>query len=231
MGDYKNLVRTHYRQHIKAYIDDDTSQADLDSVFRGEMRKFYRDLFAPIQDRCLGVALGNHYWEFQNGTNDTQLLAELMGCAYLDKPAFIRMPVKFGNHGHGAVVLKQLVHHGDFGAGGATLGGDVGAAERRIKNGFNRFDIVWLSHTHRRWAGKFPELDIPESGTLCTIEVPRIIVRTGCFVAAYDKCTPNYAQRKLMGPTDIGNVKVEIRFRRSNRRGGDRVVPEYTAHY
>lgn len=70
--------------------------------------------------------------------------------------------------------------------------------------------------THRKWAMHIPTLTIPRIGTLEVVERPRCFIRTGCFVAGYDKkCGDgNYVQDKLMHPSDLGFVTLTVKFYR-----------------
>lgn len=213
-GDYRNLARTTYRKHIRGYQADENSQEDLDSVIRGEMRRFYREMrFDELgkADRLLGLGKGNHHWEFRNGTNDTQLLAELTNVPYLDNPCFIRLKVKI--YDRTAFTFKILFHHGDWGGGCSTIASDINSASNKAKP-FD-FDIYVFSHTHRKYGVPLARLTIPESGELKPIERDRMLLRSGCFVAGYDKkCWDGYAPKKLLAPLSLGYVKLKVLFYR-----------------
>lgn len=209
-GDYRNLARTTYRKHIRGYMKDENSQGDLDNVIKSEMRTFYREnRFDELAKagRILGLGKGNHHWEFKNGTNDTQFLCDLMNVPYLDNPCFIRLRVKL--YDRVVLAFKILFHHGDWGGGAATIGSDINSASNRAKP-FD-FDIYIFSHTHRKYGVPIARLTIPEHGELRPIERDRMLLRSGCFVAGYDKkCWDGYAPQKLLPPLSLGYVKLKV---------------------
>lgn len=211
MGDYANFLRTHARLHLKRYTEDTDSWRELDRLVEHSANDFIDKYLYRIKDKLLGLTEGNHYYQFSNGQTDTQYMCQKLGVPYLDNPAFIRLAIRVGAD-NTTTVLKILLHHGNWSAGAGTHGADVASLERKIRMGFSRFDIVLVGHTHRKWYMNMPELDITSRGGLKCIEIPRAIVRTGCFVASYDKCTPNYAQAKLLPPSELGYIKLEAHF-------------------
>ena len=211
LGDYKNLFRTHARMHLKAYTTDEDSWRELDVLIRGEARKFVTTYLKPIQSKLLGLAEGNHFYKFQDGTTDTQFMCQLLEVPYLEKPAFVRLSVNIGKD-QGDYTLKLLIHHGDWSAGYTRPGGDLNSVEMKAM-GFD-LDVYIFSHTHRKMAFQSPSISIPSRGRLHTIEKPRVFIRTGCFVTAYDGCTSTYAQKKLLNPTELGYVVLQTKWTR-----------------
>lgn len=216
MGDYANFLRTTARTFVKSYVADDNSFRELDSMVKTEGRNFYNKYLSRIKTRLIGLAEGNHYHEFMNQTTDTQFLCDLASVPYLDKPAFIRLTIKMGKTKPYKTlrVLKILVHHGDWSGGNSRIGGDVGSAEAKSL-GFGDFDIFLFGHTHRLWAMHIPTLTISTTGKLQIVERPRAFVRTGCFMSGYaSDCVKSYAHKKLLPPTELGYVKLQIQFYR-----------------
>ena len=216
LGDYANFLRTTARTYLKAYVADDNSFRELDSMVKGEAIRFYETYLKRIKDKLLGLAEGNHYHEFQNQTTDTQLLCDLAQVPYLDKPCFMRLTVKYRQEGKEPKTLKTfkvLIHHGDWSGGNSRIGGDVNAAEMKAL-GFD-FDIYLFSHTHRLWGMHIPSLTIPTTGELKVVERPRVFIRSGAFMAGYDeKCQKSYAHKKLLHPTELGYCRLGIQFYR-----------------
>lgn len=246
LGDYRNLVRTTYRKHIRGYNADDNSQEDIDTQIRKNMHDFYRDHFQKIAEakKIITLLPGNHLWEFNDGTNDTQYLCQLAKATYGDRPTWIRLKVTAQGKTYG--VLKILCHHGDWSGGSGRAGGDVTAAENKALG--HEADIYAFSHTHRLWAMHIPTITIPERGELKPIERSRVFVRSGCFVAGYDeKCVKGYAQQKLLNPTALGYPTIEVKYERHysperakrnrERSGGayakgyDNARPKFTVKY
>lgn len=241
LGDYANFLRTTARTYLKAYVADDNSFRELDSMVKAEAIKFHKTYLERIKDRLLGLAEGNHYHEFQNQMTDTQFLCDLAQVPYLDKPCFMRLTVKakIGGTIKTMRVFKILIHHGDWSGGSSRAGGDVTAMENKSL-GFD-FDIYLFGHTHRLHAIHSPFLTIPTTGELKVLERPRVFIRTGAFMAGYDeKCVKSYAHKKLLPPTELGYCRLQIQFYReydSERRakrieqGADKVNASGVSSY
>ena len=209
LGDYSTLARSHYRNYVRAYSQDEDSQREIDALVKDQMRDFYKKYFKPLKGKLLGLAEGNHRWEFLNGTTSTQFLCELAEIPYWGFTSLHRL--QFVHQlGSGIYVLKMLAHHGDWSAGGITPGGDLNSLERRAE-GWDT-DITWVAHTHRKMAYVSPVMTIPETGTLRIIERPRVYIRAGCFVRGYVPGCVTYAERKLLKPTELGWVTLKVQF-------------------
>lgn len=215
LGDYRNFARTTYRRHLRAYQADEDSQRDLDNLVKTQVHTFYEKYLKRIKKRLLGLAEGNHGWAFLDGTTDTQLLCQLAGVPYLEKGSFHRLIFRTQS-GHTIRKLKLLAHHGDWGSGALTSGGDINALEKRAE-GFDA-DIVMCSHTHRKFGHIVPVVTITDHGRLKLIERPRAYIRSGCFIRGYVEGCITYAERKLMRPTDLGYVVLRIEFFRGYDR-------------
>ena len=217
LGDYANFLRTTARTYLKAYVADDNSFRELDSMVKSESIKFYTNYLKRISPKLLGLAEGNHYHEFQNQCTDTQFLCDLARVPYMDKPCFMRLTVKakIGDTLKTMKVFKVLIHHGDWSGGNSRIGGDVTSAENKAL-GFD-FDIYIFSHTHRLWGMHIPSLTIPSNGQLKVVERPRVFIRSGCFMTGYDeKCQKSYAHKKLLPPTELGYCRLGIQFYREH---------------
>lgn len=212
-GDYRDLLRTTAMRYLRGYNADRTSMKSVDDLVRESTIDFYHEYFKGLEAKIIGLGKGNHLYEYQEGDNDTQQLCRLLNVPYLDNPSFIRLVVKTPD-GRTVNTLRILLHHGNWSGGSSRPGGSVNAAEMKAA-GFD-FDIYIFSHDHRKWAMHIPTLTIPKRGELEVVERPRCFIRTGCFVAGYDKkCGDgNYVQDKLMHPSDLGYVTLTVKFYR-----------------
>lgn len=218
MGDYQNFLRGTARKFLKSYNADENSFDDLEPLIKNRADLFYRDWLKPIEKKLIGLAEGNHYYQFKNNATDTQHLCEKADCHYLDKPAFIRLKVVY--KGKALRIFKPLIHHGDWSGGHSRIGGDFNSMENKGLLGFGSFDLFLFGHTHRKGGFKVPVMDLSTTGELKLIERTKLFVRTGCFMAGYDpKCAGTYAQKKLLAPTDLGWCEIGIRFYREYDKG------------
>lgn len=209
-----NLLRTTARKHMKSYTADEDSWRDFDHMVRDKAKDFVKRWLMPIKHKLVGLAEGNHFFEFSQGGTDTQYMCQLLDVPYLDKPAFIRLKVGGKERRKEDDTIKTfriLIHHGDWSGGYSRSGGDINSIENKVM-GFD-FDIYIFSHTHRKLATVLPSLTIPTYGDLRVVERPRVFLRTGTFMRGYtEKCEGRYAEKKLLPPTDLGYVKLTIKF-------------------
>lgn len=210
LGDYYDWLRTHARDYLKHYPNDENSFQELDK-YRQKMAEQFAAQLQPIQSRLIGLSLGNHHHQFQDGHNDTMEICRLLKVPYLEKGFFVRLHIsKPGRSAH--AILLILGHHGDgVGGAGYTAGGDVNTLHRKSSD--FQFDILLVAHNHRKWGDKHPLLTVPQRGSLRLIERQIAYVRCGCFMRGYVEGCTTYAESRLMKPTDIGHVRLDILFK------------------
>ena len=209
LGDYRSFARTTYRKHIRSYQADEDSQRDIDNLVRQQVEDFHKKYLKAITPKLWGLAEGNHYWQFLDGTTDTQYLCQLAKVPYLEKGSFHRLRVSVAGQPR---VLKMLIHHGDWSGGAQTTGGDINAAESRT-HAWDA-DIAIFGHTHRKAASIQPIMTLPDTGQLTLVERPKATIRAGCFTKGYVQGCITYAERKLMKPTALGTVVLRVEWKR-----------------
>lgn len=224
MGDTCDAARTHYRKHVRSYQEDENSQEALDEWHRREVRDLAKILL-PIRKRIMGAILGNHFWEYLDGTNSEQYLCQLLGIPYLGPVGVIRLEFMSRTRKQVDHSLTVVAHHNGGSNGGRTPGADVNAL-KRAEDAFDA-DIHLLSHTHRRHGYKEPILVLSSKGTPRLLERTKVFVRTGAFLKGFkedrptttQKHLPSYAEQKLYRPTDLGWVEIHIKLTGINKRG------------
>lgn len=218
LGDSLDIARTHYRNHIRSYRDDENSQDALDEYVRDEVRKL-ASVLVPIKERIWGAICGNHFWEFQDGTNSEQYLCQLLGIPYLGPLGLVR--VACGEDGESIHSLTVFAHHTGGSQGGRTIGGDANALTRQ-EPGWDA-DIYLLGHTHRRYGFIEPVMSLTSKGEPRIVERPRVFVRAGSFLKAFSDSKPNasqryqktYAEDRALRPTSLGWVRINVRWTRA----------------
>lgn len=217
MGDTCDSARTHYRTHLKSYTQDENSQIQLDEWHRREVAELAK-LLEPIRDRIAGAILGNHYWEYSDGTNSEQYLCQILKIPYLGPTGIVRVEY---SGARGDVMAMQVVyaHHNGGSNGGRTEGGDANALTR--SEGSFEADIYVLSHTHKRRAFKMPVLTLTNKGVPRVRERTRVFIRSGAFLKGYAEDHPSaerphfpsYAEKAAYRPTDLGWVECRTHWR------------------
>jgi hypothetical protein len=233
MGDSLDCARSHYRNHIRSYRDDENSQEALDEYHRKEVRELAK-ILDPVKSKLFGAIRGNHFWEFSDGTNSEQYICQLLQIPYLGAIAMIR--VSFHKYKSNKVcTLVIYAHHSGGSAGARTTGGDV-AGMVRSEAGFDA-DIYLTGHTHRRLAHKETVLALTTKGEPRIVDRSRVFARCGSFLKGFRDDHPNtmqphrpsYAEVRALRPTDLGWVKDKHRPDGSYRAGVD--YPQYTLEY
>lgn len=210
MGDTSDAARTHYRTHLKSYTQDENSQLALDEWHRREVAELAK-ILKPIRDRIAGAILGNHFWQYSDGTNSEQYLCQILKIPYLGPTGIVR--VEYRNRG-GELLGTHVVyaHHHGGSAGGRTYGGDINVLVRAEQN-FDA-DVYVLSHTHKRLALKMPMLTLTQKGQPRLKERTKVLIRSGAFLKGYAEDHPSperphfpsYAETAAYRPTDLGWV-------------------------
>lgn len=235
MGDTQDCARTHYRDHVRGYRADQNSQLALDEWVRRDVADLAKEL-SPIQGQIAGAILGNHLWEFADGTNSEQYLCQLLKIPYLGPTGIVCLEFR-DKGGKGRCRLQQVIyaHHHGGSQGGRTTGADANALERS-ELVFDA-DIYTLSHTHRRLGFKLPKLGVTSKGSRRLVERTKVFVRSGAFLKGFGEDNPStsrphipsYAESKALRPTDLGWVTVGIHARGGN--GGNDAKVDYTVTY
>lgn len=222
IGDMFDQARTKFRDHVRSYRMDATSQAAIDDFVRKDVEKFAKVLM-PIRDRIMGCIWGNHRWEFSTGLSSDQYLCELLKIQFLGVEAFVRL--RFDGRNKTQMNLLKLYAHHDAGTRSArTRGGDMTSLQRKAVD-FDA-DIFVSGHTHRAMGDVVDILDLTLRGEPTIKTRPRAFIRAGTLLKSREVDSPNplkvyfphYAEQAAFGPSDLGWEKLSIWFSRS--RGG-----------
>lgn len=228
MGDSTDLARTHFREHIRGYKSDKNSQEALDEYVRAEIGKLAQVL-SPVKERLLGAILGNHYWEFKDGTNSEQFLCKALDIPYLGPQGVVRLDFDGVNKKKGHKVTIWAHHNGGSRSASSTAS-DVRVMEKAEQTFIS--DIYLLSHTHRTHAFKTARTGIDHSNPPKLTQTTQVLARTGAFlhtmaeegVIALDRPHfPSYGEEASYRPMALGQVEIKITFTNG--------YPEYTVSY
>lgn len=214
VGDYTSLARTHYRKYLRAYMDDEDSQSrGLDPLVRDITKQFMKKYLWPLRKRLWGLAEGNHHWTFDDGITSTQLMCQWLEVPYLGVGSVHRIRVHPKNRPTDTYTLTMLVHHGDWGGGAMTTGGDLNSAEKRGQ-GWD-VDICVFAHTHRKHGWTIPVMSPTHKGRFEIVERPRAYIRAGSFTKGYLPQCVTYVERKLLPANSLGAVTLKVQYYQS----------------
>ena len=181
-----------------------------------------RDKFAPIKDKCLGICMGNHEYEYyrrnqQNGLHGwlcTELGVPNLGySALLDlvfcrtgrtRKPFISLDSPEGTSYHSST-FRVYIHHG---AGAATTHGGKMNRLSQFMTDFEA-DIYFIGHVHDRKA--LPIERIGADAPCRTITARKSLgVISGAYVKTYAQGLMTWGERKAFRPSILGAAWVRV---------------------
>jgi hypothetical protein len=217
MGDYDDLASGSERLLLNNKALHDSTILTLEDVYRKLTLKFAKEL-SFMRGRIVGLIEGNHFGEFQNGTTTTQLLAEKLECKYLGVSAFVRLSITQNNVRHDHQSIDIWAHHG---LGGARL---IGGSLNRVQQmgEIANADIYLMGHDHKKSLGTVSQLELSSGGHNAKLHHhKKLFARTGSFLRGYVPGVKSYVAAKMLNPTDLGVVKIELTPRRVQSGGKD----------
>ena len=227
LGDYHDFASTSEKKKIShAELHESTTNL-LDELVEGHNRKLAEEL-SFMRGRILGLIEGNHSWRFENGKTSTEDLAERLDTKDMGWLCHYSLVVRNKSR-HLNCAIHMILCHGK--AGGKTLGITVNQVGD-LKNIFPIADIYVMGHDHQRIAHPSSVL-VPMrlgNGDGYSIKQKRqLLCRSGSFMKAYENESNSYQIFKLYRPSDIGALKVQIRFVRNQSNDGDITMTDITA--
>lgn len=245
LGDSMDLGRRRFTKYVKGYNDDETSLDQFDDMARAQCRELAK-ILQPIKRKILGGILGNHYWEYSNGVNTEQTLAELLGYPYLGVTAaircdFARQKIVRGQQVYSTEArLTIFGHHSMGGGGGRSTSGDVAGLLKGEK--VIDADIYCAGHTHRAFGIKERSLRLTERTVPPRVnERPVAFLRAGAMLKTFaeDEPTatkrhvPSYGEHALYRPADLGWVECAVTWKSEpdSEGGRGRVIPQFRITY
>jgi len=175
-----------------------------------------RDIFLPIQDKCLGLLLGNHELRYERMTDQEGLhgwlcaelgVKSLEYCALFDvvfvrraaakKPKLRGSAVPKGSNT--STTFRIFAHHG---AGYATT---PGGKLNRLVQFMQSFDadIYFCGHVHDQVARQEPAIGANDSCTKLTQRI-RLGLVSGSYLKTYGRGTCSYGEQRGYRPTNLG---------------------------
>lgn len=220
-GDYAEFIGYRDKRFDPDAVAEWVKIKDLGDLGKKSMKQV-GGLFLPIEDKCLGLLLGNHELRYQLATEQeslhgwlcTTLGAKNLGyCALLDvvfcrtetrsKP---RLVPGFNPRGTHCDTFRVFCHHG---AGYAqTPGGKL----NRLIQFMQSFDadIYFCGHVHDHVARKEPAIAADKTCTTI-VERVRLGVVAGSYLRTYVQGSTGYGEQKGYRPTDLGAAVVTIK--------------------
>lgn len=214
MGDYLDSTSTSERGMLGHITDQmhETFVYDLEALQSEKIKLIAKELM-PFRNRIIGAINGNHYFNFQDGTNSDQKLCGLLGCRYLGCSAFVRL--YFQATKTARLSLDVWCHHG---AGAGRL---IGSSLNRVQQMADHAiaDVYAMGDDHARAIApgqpRFALEHSPRGGLEMKTRNPWL-VRSGSFLKGYVENRRSYVVDSARGPRSIGHVELRITPRASS---------------
>lgn len=223
MGDLNDFASTKEKKIIDKSELHDTTKGKFDYVAEKDIRRICAEM-SFMRGRMLGVLEGNHSWIFKNGKKSDENIAERMASEYCGWLCAYTLILKVGHKG---CSIHFVLCHGR--AGGKRAGTSINQVED-LKVIFPAMDVYVQAHDHNRGAWPVSAL-IPIRGPKeWHIKQKRQwLCRSGSFKKGYMPDTSGYEIGRLLRPSDLGALQLQIGLHRSLINGGDIVYPDIKA--
>lgn len=206
MGDYLDSASTSERDALsvaRLHFHESTAD-DLEKLARKKVDLLSKEMDF-MQGRLLGLMNGNHFFEFQDGTNSDQALCTKLGCKYLGVSSFLRLCLT--TSGKTRSTIDIWAHHG---TGGSRL---IGSSLNRVDQmrEHAEADIYIMGHDHKRAAVPAqPRLYLSPcaNGEMKIKQRQAYLVRSGSYLASYVPNEKNYNVDAGRGPSSLGHVEL-----------------------
>ena len=208
MGDYAELIP---RQDARRFDADSIKPElleNLDNLIplqRDMIVKVFEDL--AYKGRLLGMLTGNHEISIKKNYS-MDIMDEV--CTKLDTPnlgfsCLYRLTLKNQR------ARKNVVIYAHHGWGG---GRKSGASINKLIDLMSSYqaDIYLSGHDHDKIGKRKPRLSITSTGKPRLKSTPAILGRTGTFLRTAQQGTTNYAEVAGYPPTDLGVLRIDMRF-------------------
>jgi hypothetical protein len=212
MGDYDDLASASERDILSNPKLHDETKNTIDAIFRGRTEKLAKEL-SFMGDRLIGLLNGNHYGVLPSGITTDELLCEKLQTKFLGANCFLRLSFDMVGAKHESTrAIDIFAHHGRGAA--RTGGGSLRSVEQMAD--VATADIYLMGHDHQKTAYLKSKLELPAAGKVLRLHDRKILfARTGSFLTGYKENVGSYVVDKLLPPSDLGTIKIELTPRRS----------------
>lgn len=203
MGDYFDLASSSERKILKMGLHESTTST-LDSWYMEKVLEITKEL-SFMKGRLIGMVEGNHFGEFQNGMTTTQKMCDILQCKYLGVASIIRVTVECCSK---RSALDVFAYHGK--GFGRLVGSGLNNVQQMAE--IAEADIYLMGDNHQKSLAYSDKMYLSGGGrgVLHVRNRKQLYARTGSFLSGYKDGMASYVTDKLLNPTNLGTVKIEI---------------------
>lgn len=221
LGDVHDFASISEVKKIRGSGLHDDTYDKFDLIAQEENRKFCEEI-KFMRGKMLGFVEGNHNWIMQDGKSANEDLAERMGSESLGWLCHYSIRFKFAPHR--AQTIHMVLCHGK--AGGTTEGASLNQIAL-LKNIFPAADLYIMGHDHQRLAKPSSViLPVENHGIISMKQRRQFLIRSGSFKKGYGEGTHSYEISRLLRPSDLGAVLINVNFHRDYRNNEDRIITD-----
>ena len=225
MGDYIDFASTSEKKKLLAANLHETTIDKFDNIAKKDIIGLSKEM-GHMKDHMIGIIGGNHTWNFADGKNSDELLAEEMKTKYLGWLSYIRVTV--GRSKHRFMSFDIVACHGK--AGGKLLGTSINQVDD-LRKIFPFANLFVMGHDHKLSATPAVVLYAePSSKGIDIKQKEQRLCRSGSFKKTYTPGTGGYEIGGLYRPSILGALHVSVSLRRTEVNNKDYLSLDITAH-
>lgn len=213
MGDYTDNFRPTIQGRLKVALGSDDAGKTFDDMHRKHIKQEVYPLLKEVvaNSVCLGLLGGHHDMTYNNGTNSTQYLCDLLGVPYLgDGEAMLRVHLKLSTS---VLPFTLYATHGQ-GTGGA-VGSAIAKLQRLLAH--MNVDIVLRGHSCDKFIFQEPQYYLTHAHPPRLRCRNRLVANTGSFSDGRTVGETTYVEKQNLIPKAVGYIQIHINVRRDDQ--------------
>ena len=207
MGDYFDLGSTSERRLLNSPDLHESTGSTLDDLYMDGVLRMTKEL-SFMRGRLIGLIEGNHYGVFtRTGITTTQKMCDILGCKYLGVASLIKLHIISTRNANYS--LDIFAHHGK--GSGLLVGSGLNNVQKMADIAIA--DIYLMGDNHQKVLGYSDKLYLSRDSGHKVMRVKQkkqLFARTGSFLKGYEDNKASYVTDKLLNPTNLGTIKIEI---------------------
>lgn len=207
MGDYFDLASSSEREILSNAKIHESTKSTLEDLYLHSVLEMAKDL-QFMKGKLIGLIEGNHYGVFSSGITTTQKLCDILGCKYLGVASMIRLLVEMRNYRKKSS-LDIFAHHGK--GSGLLVGSGLNNVQKM--GDIALADIYLMGDNHQKVLGYSEKMYLTmdrRNDAVVMRQKKQLYARTGSFLRGYENDKASYVTDKLLTPTNLGTIKIEI---------------------
>lgn len=216
MGDYTDNFRPTIQGRLKVALGSDDAGKTFDDMHKKHIRQEVYPLLKEVikNSVCIGLLGGHHDLTYNNGTNSTQYLCDLLGVPYLgDGEALLRVHLKIGT-----TILPFTLYATHGQGNGSAVGSSILKIQKMLPH--MDVDVMLRGHSCDKFIFQEPQYYLSHSHPPKLLVRNRIIANTGSFSDGRTEGETTYVEKQNLIPKAIGYVQIHINVKRTGGESG-----------